>query len=300
MPIPGKVVELSELPALVPERATVAFGGAWFANHPMAAVRELVRAGRTDIAGLALLGSIDVDLLVGAGVLTDLTFSMVTMEAMGMAANFRRAGQSGELATTEVSAISLQLALEAAGRGVPFLPLAGPEGSDLVPLHPEIYGRASTSFGDEDVMVVRALRPDVAIVHASRCDELGNAQFDGTYGQDPELARAAAKVIVTCEEIVSGDRIAETPERTRIPGFLVDAVIEAPFGAHPCSHVPQYAVDAWQLLEYQEAAADPEAFAGYLERLRGETEAEYRARAVPGDRGAVLSALVDAANVLER
>ncbi|MYW97376.1 CoA transferase subunit A [Amycolatopsis rubida] len=300
MSIRSKTVALSELPALVPERATVALGGAWFANHPMAAVRELVRAGRTDVSGIALLGSIDVDLLVGAGALADLTFSMVTMEAMGMAANFRRAVQSGELAITEVSAISLQLALEAAGRGVPFLPLAGPEGSDLVPLHPEVYGRASTSFGDEDVPAVRAIRPDVAIVHASRCDELGNAQFDGTYGQDPELARAASRVIVTCEEIVSGERIAESAELTRIPGFLVDAVVEAPFGAHPCSHVPRYAMDAWELLDYQEAASDPEAFARYLDRVRGETEDEYRARAVSGDRGQVLSALVEAATVLER
>src|SRR3954471_4643576 len=107
-----KVTHLERLPALVPEGPVVAFGGGWFANHPMAAVRELVRARRTDVHGLALLGSIDIDLMVGAGVLRHLTFSMVTLEAMGLAQNFRRAVQGGELPITEIPALSLQVALE--------------------------------------------------------------------------------------------------------------------------------------------------------------------------------------------
>ena len=299
MPV-NKITHLERLPELVGDGAVVAFGGGWFANHPMAAVRELVRARRTDIHGLALLGSVDVDLMVGAGVLRQLTFSMVTLEAMGLAQNFRRAVQAGELPITEIPALSLQVALEAGGQSVPFMPVRGPIGSDLVAQNPEVFGTARTSFGDEDVMVVKAIRPDVAIIHALRCDRLGNVQFDGTYSQDPELAAASDTVIVTCEEIVDSSEIAAQSHLTKIPGFLVDHVIEAPFGAHPCSHVPRYAQDAWEILEYQKAAmAGGDAYAAYVDRIRGETEAEYRERVLAGDRDRVLAALAEAGPTLQ-
>lgn len=295
----NKQIALDQLPELVPPGASVAFGGGWFANHPMAATRELIRAHRSDIAAIALLGSIDVDLMIGAGVLTHLTFSMVTLEAMGLAQNMRRAVQSGDLPVTEISALSLQVALEAAAQQVPFLPLRGPIGSDLVALHPEVYGTASSSFGDRDVMVVRAVKPDVAIVHALRCDRLGNAQFDGTFAQDPDLAAAADTVIVTCEQFVDPAQTAAEPHTTKIPGFLVDAVVEVPFGAHPCSHVPLYAQDAWEILAYQRAAlAGGDEFAGYVATLRDESEDEYRARVIGDHRARVLAGLAQAGEVL--
>ncbi|MCW2990750.1 MAG: CoA transferase subunit [Solirubrobacterales bacterium] len=296
----NKIVDLEELPGLIPAGASVALGGGWFANHPMAAVRQLVRARRDDIHAIALLGTIEVDLLVGARVLSELTFSMVTLEAFGLAQQFRRAVQSGELPITEIPALSLQVALEAGAQSVPFLPVRGPGGSDLVAANPQMFGTASSSFGDEDVMVVKALRPDVAIVHALRCDRLGNAQFEGTFGQDPELAAASDLVIVTCEEIVETAEIAAQPHTTKIPGFLVDAVIEAPFGAHPCSHVPRYAQDAWEILAYQRAAvAGGDEYESYVARLRDESEAEYLTRVLGDDRGAVLGALAQAGPTLE-
>jgi acyl CoA:acetate/3-ketoacid CoA transferase alpha subunit len=296
----NKITRLDQLPGLIPPDSSIALGGAWFANHPMAAVRELVRSGRDDLHAIALLGTIDVDLLVGAGALSHLTFSMVTLEAFGLAQQFRRAVQSGTLPITEVPALSLQVMLEAGAQSVPFLPVRGPGGSDLVGMHPEVFGTASTSFGDEDVMVVRALRPDVAIVHALRADRLGNAQFEGTFGQDPELAAASDLVIVTCEEIVDTTRIAADANLTKIPGFLVDHVIEVPFGAHPCSHVPRYAQDAWEILAYQRAAMDgPGGYEAYLDQLRSETEEAYRARVLRGDRDRVLATLAQAGPTLE-
>lgn len=296
----GKVIELGELAGLVPEGATVGIGGGWFSNHPMAAVRELLRAGRRDLRLLSLVGSIDVDLMIGAGAVSHLTFSMVTLEAMGLAVNLRRATQSGELPITEMPALVLQVALEAGGHDVPFYPVRGPEGSDLIPLRPDLYSHMTSPFDGEKTMVVRALKPDVAIVHARRCDPLGNAQYDGSTIYDPTLAAASERVIVTCERLVSSDEIARNPDTTKIPGFLVEAVVEAPFGAHPCSHVPDYAVDAWQMLEYQRAAlAGGEKFARYVDRLRGESEAEYGERVLAGNRRRVLAGLADCGVVLE-
>jgi glutaconate CoA-transferase subunit A len=292
MPPVNKITDLEDLPGLIPADAVVALGGGWFANHPMAAVRQLLRARREDLQVLALLGTIEVDLLAGARALRHLTFSMVTLEAFGLAQQFRRAVQSGDLSITEIPALSLQVALEAGAQNVPFLPVRGPLGSDLVGINPDVFGTASTSFGDQDVMVVKAIRPDVAVIHALRCDRLGNAQFEGTFGQDPELAAASDRVIVTCEEIVETSEIALQPHTTKIPGFLVDAVVEAPFGAHPCSHVPRYAQDAWEILAYQRASvAGGDEYEDYVARLRDESEAEYLARVLGDDRGAVLAAL---------
>lgn len=267
----------------------------------MAAVRQLIRAGRDDVRALALLGSIDVDLLVGARALSHLTFSMVTMEAFGLASKFRAATERGELAITEISALSLQVALEAGANRVPFLPLRGPVGSDLVSLHPDFYGTAQSSFGDRDVPVVKAIRPDVALLHATRCDVLGNVQHEGTFAMDPELARAADRVIVTCEEIVPTETIGANASLTRIPGLLVEAVIEVPFGAHPCSHVPRYGQDAWKLLDYQKAAlaSGPE-YDSLLETLRAEAEEDYRKRMLGDGRAEILEALVEVASVIDQ
>jgi glutaconate CoA-transferase subunit A len=111
------------------------------------------------------------------------------------------------------------------------------------------------------------------------------------------MAKAARRVIVTCEEIVPRETIVESAHMTKLPGFYVDAVIEAPFGAHPTSHVPVYAMDAWELMAYAIAAAG-DGYAGYVERLCEEGETDYRRRVLGHGRGDVLRALVDQAETL--
>ena len=292
----GKVIELSELPGLIPEQASVALGGGWFANHPMAAVRELVRARRDDLRLLALLGSVDVDLLIGAGALRELTFSMVTLEALGLAQNLRRAVQSGALPINEISALSLQVALEAAAKSVPFLPLRGPVGSDLVAPHPEVYGTARSSFDAESTMMV--VRSRQTSRSSMRC--AATARERPVRG-DVETGPGARLRGNNGDRHLRGTRrlaeIAVAPDLTKIPGYLVDAVVEVEFGAHPCSHVPRYAQDPWEILEYQQSAlAGGEELDAYVARLRCETEAEYRgrclgrSRAGPRDAGQTAAA----------
>jgi glutaconate CoA-transferase, subunit A len=292
----GKVVPLEAIGDLVSDGDTVAFGGGWFANHPMAAVRQLIRAGRKDLHAMSVVGSVDVDLLVGAGVLSHLSFSMVTLEAFGLAPNFRRAIETGVLGFTEFTGLGLLIGLEAQGRGVPYLPYRGPFGSDIPAHYPEIYQSVSCPFTGEELTAVRALQPDVAIVHAWRADAEGNAQWDGTSGPDIEMAKAARRVIVTCEQVVPREDIVATAHMTKLPGYYVSAVVEAPFGAHPTSHVPSYVHDAWQLMEYAAAAGGAD-YADYVDRIRSESELQYRKRVLDG-RDAVLRALVDTAKVL--
>jgi glutaconate CoA-transferase subunit A len=296
----SKQLRLEELPALVGDGATVALGGGWFCNHPMAAVRELIRAGRRDLHAMTVVGSVDIDLLAGAGVLGHLTFSMVTLEVFGLAPNVRRGIEGGTLGFTELTGLGLLVGLEAQGRGMPFLPYRGPFGSDLPGRYPDVYRTVDCPFTGETLTAVRAIQPDVAIVHALRADAEGNAQWDGTSGPDVEMAKAAKRVIVTCEEVVPRSAIVETAHMTKLPGYYVDAVIEAPFGAHPTSHVPSYAVDAWELMEYATAASTPDGYAHYLDRITAESEAGYRERVLhSGGRDRVLRALIDQAVTLE-
>lgn len=295
--MPDKVVPLESLGDLVRDGDSVAFGGGWFANHPMAAVRELIRAGRKDIHAITVVGSADMDLMAAAGTLGHLSFAMVTLEAFGLAPNVRKAVESGKLPFTEYTGLGLLIGLEAQGRGVPFLPYRGPFGSDIPARYPDIYATTTCPFTGEELTAVRAIQPDVAIVHALRADAEGNAQWDNTSGPDVEMAKAAKKVIVTCEEVVDRSVIVANAHMTKLPGFYVNAVIEAPFGAHPTSHVPRYAMDAWEIMDYAAAAAGP-SFSGYIDQIRGESEENYRTRVLKG-RDHVLAALVDVAEVIE-
>lgn len=295
--MPDKVVPLESLGELVHDGDSVAFGGGWFANHPMAAVRELIRAGRKDIHAITVVGSADMDLMAAAGTLGHLSFAMVTLEAFGLAPNVRKSIESGKLPFTEYTGLGLLIGLEAQGRGVPFLPYRGPFGSDIPARYPEVYATTTCPFTGEELTAVRAIQPDVAIVHALRADAEGNAQWDNTSGPDVEMAKAARKVIVTCEEVVDRSVIVENSHMTKLPGFYVEAVIEAPFGAHPTSHVPRYAMDAWEIMEYAAAAGSP-SFSDYVDQIRGESEADYRTRVLK-DRDTVLRALVCAAEVIE-
>jgi len=294
---PNKVVPLDSLSDLVSDGESVAFGGGWFANHPMAAVRQLIRAGRKDIRAITVVGSVDMDLLAAAGVLGHLSFSMVTLEAFGLAPNVRKAIESGAVPFTEFTGLGLLIGLEAQGRGMPFLPYRGPFGSDLPAKYPDIYATTTCPFTGEELTAVRAQQPDIAIVHALRADAEGNAQWDGTSGPDVDMAKAAKRVIVTCEEVVHRDVIVANAHMTKLPGYYVDAVIEAPFGAHPTSHIPRYAMDAWELMDYAGAAAS-DGFAAYVDRIRTETEDDYRKRVLT-DRDVVLAELVAAAETLE-
>jgi acyl CoA:acetate/3-ketoacid CoA transferase alpha subunit/acyl CoA:acetate/3-ketoacid CoA transferase beta subunit len=297
----SKIASLEAVRDHVQSGQTVALGGAWMSNHPMAAVRELVRAHIGDLHVVDNLASLDVDLLIGAGLVRELTFSMVSLESFGLAPHFRRAVEHGTVEITELSGIALNLAIDAAARNLPFLPMRDLGASEIPDHQPEHYTAIVCPFTGEPLLAVRAIKPDVVLIHALRADPEGNCQFDGTLAIDPELARAGTKVIVTCEEIVAREVIAERPDSTAIPGFLVDVVIEAPLGAHPTSHVPSYGLDAWSVMDYVQACRGGDGdWSAYLAQIAGESEEEYRERVVPSRRRRVLHSIAQRGEILTR
>jgi len=271
----NKVAKLTDIGRLIKDGDSVAIGGAWLSSHPMALVRQLIRSGIRNLNVMTILGSVDIDMLVGAGCVDRLMFSFVSMEAYGLPPNFRRAIEKGELKYDEISGLAIIIGFEATGRGVPFLPYRGPFGSDYLKQRPDFYKKIVCPFTGEEMTAVPAIKPDVAIIHAQRADPAGNIQIEGTAGSDLELAKAARRVIVSVEEVVPTEVLRENPFKTKIPRIYVDMVIEQPFGAHPCSLVPGYVGDPWHMMTYMDMAAKPDTFKSYLDQYVMRSEDEY-------------------------
>ncbi|PKM76634.1 MAG: hypothetical protein CVU90_11825 [Firmicutes bacterium HGW-Firmicutes-15] len=158
-------------------------------------------------------------------------------------------------------------ALRAGAYGIPFMPVAGMWGSDLVEIRPEFYSVMKSPFDGTDVVCVKALVPDYAIIHVQEADIYGNCRILGPSYQDLLLARAAKKTIITTERIVGTYRMQEEPKLTAIPHFLVEAVVELSGGAKPGICYPEYLTVDWaDHKAYQKAvkAGEVPQFAGKM------------------------------------
>jgi glutaconate CoA-transferase subunit A len=180
----------------------------------------------------------------------------------GMAPAYRAAVESGAVEAREHACATIIAGLRAAIQGVPFMPVAGLRGSNL----PAARGFVALEdpYSGNDVFVVPAIVPDVAILHVQEADVLGNGRIIGTRFEDVLMAQAARRVILTAERIVDGAAFVETPEVVAIPGFLVDDVIEAPGGASPFSCTPYYSFDSAYLAAWVAAARDSEAARAFI------------------------------------
>jgi glutaconate CoA-transferase, subunit A len=243
---------LGDLVSHIQDRDCVAIGGGLSWREPMAALRELIRH---DIKGLKLIGSahgIDVDLLCGAGVVAVSAESYVGFEQdFGMAINYRRACEAGAVKVEDNCCYTLVQQLRAAISGLPFMPIRSVQGTDFMQLHPEFKTMICPFTGDQ-LVLVPALKPDVAILHAHFADPHGNLHIEGPPVADILFAKASAKVIVTVEEIISHQELAQ--KGVTIPYFYVTAISEVPFGAHPTSCYPLYAYDHKHTADYYRSA----------------------------------------------
>jgi glutaconate CoA-transferase subunit A len=260
----AKLVSMRDAIAdLVPDGASVALCLQLEQMIPFAAGHEIIRQKKR---GLKLIGPIsDVlfDQLIGAGCVEQVIAAWVGNAMMGSAYNFRRAVEEDGLKVFNMTNFSVALALQAGAMGVPFLPTRTALGSDIAKGNHFFYQIISPFVPQETLWAVRALNPDVTIVHVQRADQEGNAHCWGNFGIMIEAARAAKRVIVVAEEIVGHEVIASDPNRTVIPGFLVTAVVECPYGAHPAPVQGYYKRDDAMFRQYHEQTktkADNEAW----------------------------------------
>ncbi|WP_292533112.1 CoA transferase subunit A [Methylocystis sp.] len=246
---------LDELAAMVSNDAIVAVGGGLSSREPMALLRALLRKG---LSGLTVVGSahgIDIDLLCAGGALSRSCESYVGFEQdFGLAPNYRRALESGAVEVNDSCCYTLVQQLRAAIQGLPFMPIRSLRGTSFTALHPE-YKRMTCPFTGEELLLVPALEPDVALIHAQYGDERGNLIIQGPPVADLLFARASRVVLATVEKIVSTEAL-RAMQGAVIPYFYVTALSGTPMGAHPTACYPFYAYDRRHTALYHAAARE--------------------------------------------
>ena len=237
--------------AHIPDGCSVALGLQMEQMIPFSAGHEMIRQRKRGLTLIGPIFDIIADQLVGAGCVSEVIGAWVGNVMMGSAYNFRREVESGRVKVTNLTNFSVALALQAGAMGVPFLPMRSALGSDVAKGNP-FFKEIDDPFGGapSKLHAVRALVPDVTVMHVQRADANGNAHCWGNFGVMLEGVRAAKKVILIAEEIVVPDVIASDPNRTVIPGFLVTAVVESPFGAHPSPVQGYYKRDDEFFIDY--------------------------------------------------
>jgi glutaconate CoA-transferase subunit A len=229
-----KVMSLEEAAKLVNDGDHVGIGGCTLSRTPMAMIWALIRARRKDLVISRSITSTEGDLLLASGVSKHVITSWFSQGIVWGISKVMRHHVEGKLAQfDEWSHMSIGLRYRAGAMGIPFMPSRSMVGSDVGKQVGDQIKTMACPFTGEQVTLLPALNPDVALIHVQRCDAYGNAQLDGLQFMDIDMAMAANRVILTTERIVSNDQIRRTPDQTRIPFFAVEAVVEAPIGCAP-------------------------------------------------------------------
>lgn len=233
-----------------------------------AAGHEIIRQRKRDLELCRLTPDLIYDQMVAAGCARKLVFSWAGNPGVGSLHALRRAVEKGipnSIEIEEYSHFGMVARFMAGAAKLPFYPLRSYAGSDLPAANPRIKPLRSPYDEDGEVYVVPPLNPDVSIIHVQRADEQGNAQMWGLVGVGKEAAFAAGRVIIVAEEIVDESVIRADPNRTMIPGVIVDAVVREPYSAHPSYAQGYYDRDNDFYLEYDGISRDQEKLEAWLD-----------------------------------
>ncbi len=259
-----KRIGLREALSTVRDGHRVALGGMTLYRRPVAAALALAAAGRRNLEIVTLTGGLETDLLIGAGCVRRLRSCYTGLEVVGFAPHFTRRVQEGTLDLVEETEYTLSYAVQAATMRVPFLPMRGElMRTDLLKVRPDLKTFACPLTGTT-LIAVPALHVDVAILHATAADRLGNCNLQGQLALDPHLPTVAGVTIVTTERIVDTDELLAMSGGIQLAGLFVTHVVDAPGGSLPTSCFPHHRLDVAAVLDYADAAADPAAWMRWL------------------------------------
>src|SRR5437016_13843288 len=234
---------------------------------PMEATRALIRRGIKRLHLIALpTSTLQADMLIGAGCVETLETSAVSLGEFGPAPRFTAAILNRTISMKDATCPALYASMQAAEKGVPFIPLRGLIGSDILAHRPD-WRVIDNPFGNNDpIVLLPALRPDVALFHAAMADRAGNI-FIGRDRELATMAHAAARTVVTVEKLHDGNFFDDPLLAAgALGGLYVDAVAVEPRGAWPLPLPDRYGIDAAHMIEYARLAATAEGFAQYLDR----------------------------------
>ncbi|MBZ6079292.1 CoA transferase subunit A [Microvirga puerhi] len=289
----NKEMDAKSVVAQLRDGMTIGVGGWGPRRKPMALIREILRSDLKDLT-IAAYGGPEVGMLCAAGKVRKLIYGFVSLDAIPIEPYFRKAREAGSIEVNELDEGLLLLGLQAAGHQLPFLPTRVGLGSDVMTYNPYLKTVRSPYEDGEELLAMKAIRLDAALIHVSRSDRLGNTQTDGPDPYfDPLFARAADKVFVTAEELV--DRIdishPHLAKNNLFERYLVTGVVSAPLGAHPTTSHDGYGWDMAHLKVYSASASEESGWKryfdefiaggeeGYLDRVGG--RAHVRALPIP-------------------
>ncbi len=262
----SKLMSLSEaIKRYVPDGAETVMGTSLETMIPFAAGHEIIRQRKKNLTLIGPISDILFDRLIGAGCVRKTRAAWIGNVITGSSYNFRRAAEEGTIETEDHSNLTISMALKAGAMGVSFMPALTALGSDLYKTNQSLK-KITCPFTGIMLTAVSAINPDIAIIHAQRSDEYGNAHMWGNLGVTKEACLASRHIIITAEEIVSSDIIESDPNRVITPGFRVSAVVHAPWGAHPSPVPGYYNRDHDAFIEYRNESNTPEAFEKWLRR----------------------------------
>lgn len=270
---------------------TIGIGGWGPRRKPMALIREILRSDLKDLTIVAY-GGPDVGMLCAAGKAKRLIYGFVSLDFIPIEPFFRKSREAGGIEANELDEGLLVLGLEAAGQRLPFLPTRVGLGSDVMAFNPEFRLVRSPYDDGETLLAMPAIELDVALLHTTRADRLGNTQSDGPDPYfDALFARASKQCFVTTEELVDRMDLSypDTVKSNLFERCLVTGVVEAPLGAHPTAAHDLYGWDAEHLKEYAELARQDNGWTTYFEKYVAGDEAGYVERVGGRERVAGLA-----------
>ena len=239
-----------------------------YSGCSLVTVRELINLGVRDLhlIGVPQLG-LQADLLIGGGCVKSIETAAISLEGIGVAPCFERARRAGSIVIKEATCPAIHAGLRAAESGVPFMPLRGVIGSDLIALRDDWVVQNHPFAEDDPILLVPAIKPDVALFHAPLADRFGNV-WVGIRRELMVMAHAAKRTLVTVETIVEEDLLGD-PIRAPgvIPAIYVDRIAAAQRGAAPTGLYAHYPADHQRIRNYASAAKDIEAIEIMLEAL---------------------------------
>jgi acyl CoA:acetate/3-ketoacid CoA transferase alpha subunit len=255
----------------IPDGTHIALGGFAIARNVNTVVHELIRQQRKDLTVSQCVMGMDTDLLVGAGLVSRLMVGGGSLDRFGRVNCVNRAREKGTIESIDSTSLSISFAYLAGALGISFIPIKSMFGSEILERLEtgEAAGsicRMNCPFTGEPYLLLRAIKPDVALIHVQVADKEGNCQINGPHWNNEEQAKAADRIIVITESLVETDVIRQNPERTIIPGHRVEAVIHQPFGAHPTTVFGCYDYDAGHLIEYVKHTKQENGVEKYLDR----------------------------------
>ena len=248
------------------DRDYFALGGFGHIRVSMAAIYELIRQRRKEMTMAAKTAVHDIDVLIGGGVVNQVESAYAFgHELRGLSPTGLRAVEGGRVKVVgEISNAGFQWRFKAAAMGIPFLPTRSMLGSDTLRMSSSKV--VEDPFSGKPLCLLPACYPDFVFMHVHRCDIYGNSQIDGITIEDTDLARAAKRLVITTEEIVDTEEIRDHPDRTAVPFYLVDAVVEVPCGSHPGNMPGLYYSDEEHMAEWLSLSRTDEGVEEYLDK----------------------------------